>query len=75
LHNHALLTGLNLSGAVLDHADFTDAEFIVVVLTDASIRDALCPSGEVMLWNDDLDGVCPSQVQCRLARQAVYSWM
>jgi len=53
------LTGLNLSGAVLDHAVFTDAEFIGVVLTDASIWDALCPSGEEMLWNDDLDGVCP----------------
>ncbi|MFZ9047161.1 MAG: pentapeptide repeat-containing protein, partial [Poseidonia sp.] len=47
------------SGAVLEYADFTDAEFTGVVLTDVSIKDTLCPSGEEMLWNDDLDGVCP----------------
>jgi uncharacterized protein YjbI with pentapeptide repeats len=57
--HHALLTDVNLSGAVLEYADFTDAEFTGVVLTDVSIKDTLCPLSEEMLWNDDLDGVCP----------------
>ena len=57
--HHALLTDVNLSGAVLEYADFTNAEFTGVVLTDVSIKDTLCPSGEEMLWNDELDGVCP----------------
>ena len=71
--HHALLTDVNLSGAVLDHADFTNAEFTGVVLTDVSISDTVCLSGEEVLSNDDLDGVCPSPVRCRVALQAVSS--
>jgi len=44
-------------GSDLGHAVTTDAKFNGIVLTDVSVKDALCPAGEEMLWNDDPDGV------------------
>jgi len=54
----AILSQTNLTGAVLDYADFTGAIFADTVLMKVSIKDTLCPSGDEMLWDDDLNGVC-----------------
>jgi len=73
--HHALLTDMNLSGR-FSITPISPMRSSLWWCSRTRPSGMLCaPPGEVMLWNDDLDGVCPSPVRCLLARQALSSWM